>query len=650
MLVFDAETDNLLDKVSVVHCIAVMDRSTGKMERYRDVEAPEGFTPATGTIRDGMKRIAAAQEIGGHNIIGYDIPVFQKLYPGAFYPQGIVRDSLVESEMWYPAQDLRSKDFGAQKRYGKWIDSYLFGRHSLAAWGARIGEPKDEYTAWCKENDLEPWECWRPEMEDYCVQDVVTNSKLFDYFEKKFDYVGAARAVALENKVAPILARQEQWGVAFNVPAAGKFHAQLVAKHEVLATELRKFFTPFYQRKGKAVVPKRTLNYKDVMRPDLTEGATYVKVELKDFNPGSGKHVAARLMAVYGWKPTEFTPTGDPKTDEAVIKKLNYPPCKLLLEYLLIDKRLGQLAEGKMAWLKKEKNGRIYGRVKANGTRTTRCSHVNPNLGQVPKVSKPYGTECRGLFGPGPGRVQMGCDLSGIEMRAQGHFLARFDGGYFAKQVVDGDVHELARVALGMNSRDNTKTFEYAMTYGSGMPNLGSIVYADMTDEQKREFGKPNQNKFAKLGKARKERLATGLTGFDQLLAAVEAAHERGWMRSLDGRKLAIPSKHSALNTLFQGFGGVVAKTWLVIFNDLLVERNLIPANTYYIDPEQHDLWRVVQMLFVHDEIQTDCLSGYEKQAGELAVEAARATRVYLNLNVEIDAEYKLGKDWSECH
>jgi DNA polymerase I-like protein with 3'-5' exonuclease and polymerase domains len=636
----------------VVHCIAVFDRDTGKTERYRDVEAPEGYPAADGTIRDGLKRVANAVSIGGHNIIGYDIPVMQKLYPGEFYPRGVVRDSLVESEMWYPANDLRAKDFAAHKRYGKWIEQYLFGRHSLEAWGARLKCEKDAYTAWCKDNDLDPWECWRPEMEDYCVQDTVTNAKLFDYFEKKFDYHGAAAAVELENKVAPILARQEQWGVAFDVPAAGKFHAQLVARHEELAGELRKYFTPFYQRKGKAVTPKRSLNYKDVLRPDLTEGAPYVKVEIKEFNPGSNKHVASRLRAVYGWTPKEFTPTGDPKVDEAVIKKLvgKYEPAPLLLEYLLVDKRIGQLAEGKMAWLKKEVNGRIYGRVKANGTRTTRCSHVNPNLGQVPKVSKPYGVECRSLFGPSEGRVQMGCDLSGIEMRAQGHYLARFDGGSFAREVVDGDVHDLARIALGMNSRDITKTFEYAMTYGSGLPNLGSIVYSDMTDLQKKRFGKVNQRTLGALGKARKAQLATGLTGFDKLLEAVENAYERGWLRSLDGRKLAVPSKHSALNTLFQGFGGVVAKTWLVIFNDLLIQHNLIPGNTYYIDPNDHNVWKVVQMLFVHDEVQTDCLRGYEQQAGELAVQAARATRDKLKLNVEIDAEFKLGADWSECH
>ena len=649
MIIFDAETDNLLEKATVVHCICTYNTADGTIERYRDVEAPPGYTPADGTLEEGLKRIAEADEIGGHNVHGFDIPVFQKLYPGQFCPSGKVRDSLTESELWFPANDLRAKDFLAQKKYGKWISPQYFGRHSLAAWGERLQCPKDEYSNWCKEEGLDPWSEWRPEMEDYCAQDTVTTARLFEHLEKSFDY--STGASDLENLVAPILARQQQWGVSFDVKAASQLHAKLVRRHEEIAAELRdNYFSPFYQRKGPAVTPKRTLNYKDKLRGDLHMGASYVKVQMTEFNPGSRQHIYKRLMSVYGWKPTKFSPTGEPTVDEDVVETLPYPCAPLLTEYLLLEKRLGQLVEGKQAWLRQEKDGRLHGRVKANGTRTGRCSHVSPNLGQVPKVSKPYGKECRALFGPSPGRVQMGVDLAGIEMRAQGHYLARFDGGYFSGQVVNGDVHELARKVLRMNSRDNTKTFEYAMTYGAGLPKLGATVYADMTDEQKAKFGKVNQRSLGALGKQRKALLAQGMKGFDKLLKAVEDAHKRGWMRALDGRKLAVPSAHSALNTLFQGFGGIVAKTWIVEINRLLVENQLIPDKTWYIDPDQHDLWKVVQMLFIHDETQNDCLPEVAELAGELTVQAARNTKHLLNLKVEIDAKYKLGANWSECH
>jgi DNA polymerase-1 len=44
-------------------------------------------------------------------------------------------------------------------------------------------------------------------------------------------------------------------------------------------------------------------------------------------------------------------------------------------------------------------------------------------------------------FIPGKDRVQVGADASGLELRCLGHYLAPFDGGKFAKEVVEGDIH-----------------------------------------------------------------------------------------------------------------------------------------------------------------------------------------------------------------
>ena len=67
----------------------------------------------------------------------------------------------------------------------------------------------------------------------------------------------------------------------------------------------------------------------------------------------------------------------------------------MLANYFMIQKRLGMLAEGKNAWLKLEKQNRIYAGINSNGAVTGRCTHSNPNLGQVPSVRAQYGSECR---------------------------------------------------------------------------------------------------------------------------------------------------------------------------------------------------------------------------------------------------------------
>ena len=72
--------------------------------------------------------------------------------------------------------------------------------------------------------------------------------------------------------------------------------------------------------------------------------------------------------------------------DETVLSQLGWPEAKLLTEYLTIAKRIGQIAEGKEAWLKHERNGRIYGAVITLGAVTRRMTHSKPNIAQVPKV------------------------------------------------------------------------------------------------------------------------------------------------------------------------------------------------------------------------------------------------------------------------
>ena len=123
------------------------------------------------------------------------------------------------------------------------------------------------------------------------------------------------------------------------------------------------------------------------------------------------------LIEKYNWQPTLFTETGLARVDEKVLSGLDYPEAKLLNESLMLQKRLGQLAEGANAWLKLSKNGVIHGRVNHMGAVTSRCTHSNPNTGQIPSVSAPYGSECRSLFHAPTNYMVMGCDVSGLELR-----------------------------------------------------------------------------------------------------------------------------------------------------------------------------------------------------------------------------------------
>ena len=165
------------------------------------------------------------------------------------------------------------------------------------------------------------------------------------------------------------------------------------------------------------------------------------------------------------WQPQLYTDNGQPKVDETVLSSLDYPHAKLLSEYLMIQKRIGQLAEGNRAWLKLERGGKIHGRVNTMGAVTSRCTHSNPNIAQVPSVSAPYGTECRTLFHAPRDSLLVGVDVSGLELRCLAHYMFPYDNGQYATELLEGDIHTVNQVAAGLESRAQATTSIYGFLF-----------------------------------------------------------------------------------------------------------------------------------------------------------------------------------------
>lgn len=163
MLVFDLESDGLYNDVTKIHCLAIYDSETDETIAYNDVGNCE-------PISRGVQRLEDAEIIAGHNVISYDIPVLQKIYPW-FSPSALVVDTLLLSRLYHNNMvDIDSKH--------KWkhMPLQMYGRHSLESYGYRLGEYKG---AFGKTTD---WQEWSEEMQDYCIQDVLVTVKLCDHF------------------------------------------------------------------------------------------------------------------------------------------------------------------------------------------------------------------------------------------------------------------------------------------------------------------------------------------------------------------------------------------------------------------------------------------------------------------------------------
>ena len=164
-LVFDLESNGLLNDVTKIHCLVIHEQETGQTIAYNDEGNAEPITR-------GVQRLEDADVIVGHNVIGYDIPCLRKIYSW-FAPTAMVVDTLLLSRLYHT--DMLNID---QTRKFKQMPLQLYGRHSLESYGYRLGEYKGSFG---KDTD---WQEWSQEMQDYCVQDVNVTRKLCDHFHK----------------------------------------------------------------------------------------------------------------------------------------------------------------------------------------------------------------------------------------------------------------------------------------------------------------------------------------------------------------------------------------------------------------------------------------------------------------------------------
>jgi hypothetical protein len=164
-LIFDIETDGLYNDVTCIHCIGIHDLNTEETYVFNDVGTQQPITK-------GLQLLEDADTVIGHNIIGYDLPVIHKLYPWFQRVVGVL-DTLVLSRLYHT--DLLELD---QTRKWKHMPLQLYGRHSLEAYGYRLGEYKGSFG---KTTD---WKEWSQEMQDYMIQDVTVTTKLWQHFHR----------------------------------------------------------------------------------------------------------------------------------------------------------------------------------------------------------------------------------------------------------------------------------------------------------------------------------------------------------------------------------------------------------------------------------------------------------------------------------
>ena len=515
----------------------------------------------------------------------------------------VIGHNLVAFDKWH-LQNLWGIQIPLTKCYDTLIVSRLMrpdlqGGHSLETWGNRLNFKKSDYPAAYREkfpNDYYPSKEWNepdmPMLIAYCKQDTRVTARLLKHLEKQLTaqkFVG--ECIELEHQVAEIIAEQVRNGVLIDQKALTTLYAEVQDEVAKIEKDLVAKFEP-------TIIQLKT------------------KQKIQPFNPGSRQQIVDRLIKC-GWEPTEKTEKGNVILDEEILKHMDIPEAKDFLRYFEVTKIQSFLTN----WLDKiGEDGRIHGAVISNGAVTGRMTHSSPNLGQVPSGQTEYGKRCRAVYTVPAGCVMVGIDASGLELRMLAHYMqdqSYVDSVVHGKREDATDVHSVNQKAAGLRTRDQAKTFIYAFLYGAGAEKIGKIVGGSSKD-----------------GKVLIDNFLSSTPTLLALRAKVARMATKGSLPGLDGRRLYIRQEHKALNTLLQGAGAIVMKKALIIFKLLLDSRHI---------PHKF-------VLNVHDEWQVETPVKYGEEVGQLGVMAIRQAGVALALRCPLDAEYKVGRNWSETH
>jgi DNA polymerase I-like protein with 3'-5' exonuclease and polymerase domains len=430
---------------------------------------------------------------------------------------------------------------------------------------------------------------WTQEMADYCERDVEVLARLHSYLTTAYKEwtLDGKQPLELEHEVAIILSRMERTGFKIDTGKAQSMENDLVSEMGSITHQLQKVFPPIVEERWSEKTGKR------------------LKDKVVIFNPASRKQIAERLEGL-GVDFDKYTDNGNVIIDDVVLNGIDLPEAKLLARYFWLQKRHGLVT----SWLKATKeDGRVHGRINSVGAVTNRCTHSSPNMAQIPSDH-----DCRELWTVDTGRVLVGSDLSGIELRCLAHYMK--DAAY-TKELLEGDIHTANQEAAGLPTRNNAKTFIYAFLYGAGEAKLGSIVGGS-----------------SKEGAKLKQRFFRKIPAMKRLIDKVKQLSTKGYVPAMDGRRIQVKSEHSALNMLLQSAGAIVAKQWLVESQRQVVKQG--------IDAKL--------VAFVHDETQWDCAEKDAEKLAEVLVKAAETAGEQLGFRLPVAAESAIGKTWADTH
>lgn len=602
-LVFDIETDGLYDKCTKIHCIVTMDADSEEVRKFHG-----------STLVDGVKFLNSASSLVGHNIISFDLRAIKKIYPWFTYDLDNVHDTLILSQLFYP--DI--------------------GKHSLAAWGERMGHAKVEHT---------DWTTFSMEMLHRCSTDVEITQALYRKLQLQLESYDWSRSIRIEQHFSHILAEQESYGWALNRRKA--------IEHCLTLRRVRRRLNRLIRRSIPYTIASDG-EFKNVLKKDGSPKAAvnnwynsldvrafrlydivgdFTRIRYRPLNVSSNTQCNQVLLNL-GWIPDEYNYS---KTDPEKVTspKITYtslrgiPVGEKIAKYKLFSHRFRQL----FGWLKRM--NKVDGTIGAGGiscgTNTGRVRHTS--VVNVPRVGSFFGKEMREIFTVRPGCRLVGVDFTALENRVIGHYTSVIDGGVYAKRLEVEDPHdntvELAKQCGLQITRTQAKTVNYALSYGAQPPKLQDSLGCHIGTARNLWNAWWEDRAALKVLKGQLESAITARGQMDK-----NNLKRGAYIKGLDGRKVYVRSRHSLLNALIQSAGAVLNKVATIYLYRQIGARGI----------HAHLVGNF------HDEIQAEVEKDSVEMYKQLAVESIEKSGQVFDLRISMVGDVKVGNNWKETH
>lgn len=596
MVVIDIEADDL--RATKIWCCCCYDPETDSFKNFHE------------DTKEECKAYLEDQDlVVGHNIIEFDLPVLRRLWDVKVSVKHVY-DTVVMSRL---------------------ADPKRASGHSLKEWGIKLGVYKEHF---------EDWSHWSQEMEDYCMQDCRVCYAI--YKRLQMELTGFSKlSQDLEHRSQWLLSKQHYNGFDFDMDGAVALKAQMMSEYFPLIQKLQQAFPPrktlvgtYKARRkqdGSLTAKSAEIIQRDCVEPTDTPDL-YNVYEYKEFLIDSPSEIRER-MAPY-WHPVIWNkPTKEgkvtPKVCDENLETVGEDAPEAIKDIVRckILKSRSTLVQSFIdsCW----EDGRVHGDVISVGASSNRMAHRNPNTGNIPSGNSLYGKECRALYVVPEGKKLVGCDASGIQLRALAHYVKDPE---LVKQILEGDIHVHMAKIYGLLKPDDVydetnkehkkaratgKKITYSILMGAGATKIGQILEGD-----------------AKLGQKTMDRLASGIHGWSKFKSQIELRASIGYFTALDGRRIQLPNAHKGMSFYLQSFEQAVVK-WVMW---TAYQR----ATKAGIDFKQ--------VAVVHDEVQLEVEEARAEEIGKIYQQCFRDAGEFFHTFCPLEGEYKIGKNWEESH